>query len=121
MRRLRLRKTLPRVARKSSRSSIIGAGSPIDAPRGYGAQTFALLHLPVNAESIHDFAPIEDEGLCLRPLPSAKRDRRAVMRSVSVAQGNVRLRGAALESPSPATYAEPRASHDVAAYPALST
>jgi len=36
MRRLRLRKTLPRVVRRSSRSSIIGAGSPIDAPRECG-------------------------------------------------------------------------------------
>ncbi len=42
--------------------------------------------LPVNAESSHDFAPIEDEGICLRPFTPAKRDRRAGMRSVSAAQ-----------------------------------
>jgi len=39
MRRLRLRRTLPRVVRRSwrsSRSSIIGAGSPIDAPQECG-------------------------------------------------------------------------------------
>ncbi len=42
-RRWRPRRTLARVARASSRSSIIGSGSPIDAPPRGGAQTFALL------------------------------------------------------------------------------
>jgi hypothetical protein len=53
MRRLRLWKTLPRVVRRSSRGSIIGAGSPIDAPRGYGAQTFALLQAKETADHRH--------------------------------------------------------------------
>jgi pimeloyl-ACP methyl ester carboxylesterase len=34
-----------RAARRSRRSSIIGAGSPIDATSRGGAQTFAPLHL----------------------------------------------------------------------------
>ena len=52
MRRLRLRKRLPRVAKRSPRSSIIWAGSPIGAPRGSGAQTFALLqHSPIRDDN----------------------------------------------------------------------
>ena len=47
---LRLRKTLPRVAKRSPRSSIIGAGSPIDAPRAAGAQIFALLQALAGSE-----------------------------------------------------------------------
>jgi hypothetical protein len=91
LRRLRLRKPLPRVV---TRSSIIGAGSPIDAPRGYGAQTFASYRLDyadtlVRRDGTRKLVrQLQHTGDCQCELPVAlvisERDRSYGVRSIAL-------------------------------------
>ena len=65
MRRFRLRKRLPRVAKRSPRSSIIGAGSPIGARRRSGARTFAVPQLLVLRASHRPLTAVELPALSI--------------------------------------------------------